>query len=89
MGQERGTATGRYAGLKWSAGVAPEVNLGEHTSRMPLPSANKAAHSGFETQRRGYQIDMYPPKTFKNKNKVIHQQRTSMCALTWCSVRPR
>ena len=24
-------------------------------SRTPLPSANKAAHSGFETQRRRYQ----------------------------------
>ena len=34
------------------AGVAPEVNLKEHVTHMPLPSANKAAHSGFETQRR-------------------------------------
>ena len=36
-------------------GVAPEVNLGEHISRMPLQSSNKAAHSGFETQRRHHQ----------------------------------
>ena len=35
-----------------SAGVAPEVNLRENVTRMPLPSVNKAAHSGFETQRR-------------------------------------
>ena len=37
------------------AGVAPEVNLREHISHMLLPSANKAAHSGFETQRRRHQ----------------------------------
>ena len=37
------------------AGVAPGVNLQEPTSHMPLPSANKAAHSGFETQRRRHQ----------------------------------
>ena len=35
-----------------SAGVAPDVNLGEHTSHMPRPSVNKVAHSGFEMQRR-------------------------------------
>ena len=40
---------------KRSAGVAPKVNLGEHVTHMPLPSANKAAHSGFETQRRCHQ----------------------------------
>ena len=36
-------------------GVAPEVNLRERISCTPLPSANKAAHSGFETQRRRHQ----------------------------------
>ena len=35
-----------------SAGVAPEVNLREHVTHIPLPSANQAAHSGFETQKR-------------------------------------
>ena len=39
---------------RW-AGVVPEVNLREHTLHMPLPSANKAAHSAFETQRRCHQ----------------------------------
>ena len=34
------------------AGVTPEVNLRQPVTCMPLPSANKAAHSGFETQRR-------------------------------------
>ena len=37
--------------IKRSAGVTPEVNLREHTSHTPLSSANKAVHSGFETQR--------------------------------------
>ena len=30
-----------------SAGVAPEVNLREHVTHLPLSSANRAAHSGF------------------------------------------
>ena len=40
---------------KRSAGVAPDVNLREHVTHTPLPSVNKAAHSGFETQRRRHQ----------------------------------
>ena len=40
---------------KRSAGFAPEVNLREHITCMPLPSANKAAPFGFETQRRHHQ----------------------------------
>ena len=34
---------------KRSAGVAPEVNIREHVTCMPLPSTNKTTHSGFET----------------------------------------
>ena len=34
------------------AAVKPEVNLREQVTYMPLPSMNKAAHSGFETQKR-------------------------------------
>ena len=37
------------------AGVTPEVNLRECVIHTPLPSANKAAHPGFETQRRHHQ----------------------------------
>ena len=37
------------------AGVAPEVNLGECVTRTPLPTINKAAHSGFETERTRHQ----------------------------------
>ena len=36
---------------KRSVGVAPEVNLREHETHTPLPSMNKAAQSGFGTQR--------------------------------------
>ena len=44
-----------FLATKELAGVAPEVNLREHISCMPLPSVNKAALSGFETQRRHHQ----------------------------------
>ena len=37
---------------KMSAGVPPEVNLWEHITCMSIPRVNKAANSGFETQRR-------------------------------------
>ena len=37
---------------KRSAGVTAEVNLKECVIHTPLLSMNKAAHSGFETQRR-------------------------------------
>ena len=40
---------------KRSAGISPDVNLGERVTCTPPLSANKAAHSGFETQRRHYQ----------------------------------
>ena len=48
----RESHAGHQEAIKRSAGVAPEVNLTEHTSCTPLPSANKTGHSGFETQRR-------------------------------------
>ena len=40
---------------KMFAGATPEVNLRKHVTHMALPSVNKAAHSGFETQRRRHQ----------------------------------
>ena len=49
MTQARGTMWETHKG---SAGVAPEVNLRECVTGMPLPSSDKAANSGFETQRR-------------------------------------
>ena len=67
--------TGYYAGhIYTTKGVTPEVNLGEHILCIPLPIANKAAHSGFETQRCHQKseigvlvapkMDMCPPKLF-------------------------
>ena len=40
--------------VKRLAGVAPDVNLRD-SSCIPLPSGKKAAHSGFEAQRRHHQ----------------------------------
>ena len=40
---------------KRSAGVTPEVNLGEHITLLSLTGTNKVAHSGFEEQRRCHQ----------------------------------
>ena len=40
---------------KRSAGVAPEVNLGESVTHTPHHSVKKAAHSDFDTQRRLHQ----------------------------------
>ena len=62
---------------KRSVGVAPEVNLREFVTHMPLPSVNKAAHSGFETQRRHHQkskkgVSMAPQKgLMSSKNTKI------------------
>ena len=61
-----------------SKGVTPEVNLRECIAHMPPPSVNKAAHSGFKTQRRCHQksetegisgpkMDMCPLKSFFKK----------------------
>ena len=61
--------------IKRSAGVAPEVNFREHISLTPPPSMNKAANSGFETQR-GYQqkskteISMTPQKGLMSSQKL-------------------
>ena len=48
--------------LKRLAGVAPEVNLRKHVTCMPLPSANKAAYSGFETQKSKTGVSVAPQK---------------------------
>ena len=59
-----------------SAGVAPEVNLRECTSHTPLPSTNKSAQSGFETQKskQGYQWPhkrTYVLQTFSEKKMEV------------------
>ena len=74
---------------KRSAGVAPEVNL-RHASCMPPPSMNKAAYSGFESQRRRHQEsktrvsvaqkkDLCPPKILQNKMHS-NRMRTIHCS---------
>ena len=62
-----------WLAAKRSAGVAPEVNLSEHVTSMPLSSANKAAHFGFETQRRRHQksktgVSVAPQKGLMSSN---------------------
>ena len=62
--EENGSAA--MLAIKRSAGVTPEVNLQECVTHTPPPSANKAAHSGFETQRRHHEkfktgVSVAPP----------------------------
>ena len=66
------------------AGVTPEVNLKELLTHTPPPSVNKAAHSGFQTQRRCHQksktgVSAAPQKglmSFKNLIKTrMHSSR--------------
>ena len=58
---------------KKSTDIAPEVNLRECVTHMPLPSVNKAAHSGFETQRRRHQNS----KTGPHKKDLCSQKNLS------------
>ena len=50
-----GKQPGAILAVKRLAGVTPEVNLMDCILYIPLPSVNKAANSGFETQRRHHQ----------------------------------
>ena len=72
---------------KRSAGVTPEVNLRECVTCMPLPSMNKAAHSGFRTQRRDHlesqagvsvdgKNDLRSPNFFKKDVMEINVRRS-------------
>ena len=56
------------------AGVAPKVNVRECVAHMSPPSMNKAAHSGFETQRRHHQksktgVSVAPQKGLMSSQK--------------------
>ena len=55
---------------KRSAGVTPEVTLGEHVTHILEPSANRAAHSGFETRRTHHQKSPKQryPRSHKNRS---------------------
>ena len=71
------------------AGVTPEVNLRECIPHMSPPSANKAAHSSFEPQRRCHQksktgVSVAPQKglvSSKNLKKKIAAQFGSILYL--------
>ena len=57
-------------------GVAPDLNLGECVTYMLPPSANKAAHSGFETWRRHHQkskigVSVAPQKGLMSSKKFF------------------
>ena len=65
---------------KRSAGVTPEVNIRECVIHMPPPSMNKAAHSGFETQRRGHQksktgVSVAPQKGLMSSNHFFLKKK--------------
>ena len=62
-----------------SAGVAPIVNLKECLTHTPPPSGNKAAQSGFETQRRHHQkfktgVSVAPQKELMSSKHFFKKQ---------------
>ena len=70
--------------IKRSVGVTPEVNLRVGTSCMPLPSAKKAAHSGFEIQRRCHQKSKTGHVSTKNFKKIFTDQSEMSALPVWC-----
>ena len=64
------------------AGVTPKVNLRECVIHMPLSSMNKAAHTGFETQRIHHQnsktgISVVPQKGLMSSKKNFKKELNS------------
>ena len=59
---------------KRSAGVAPKVNLRKCVIGTPLPSVNKAAHSGIETQRRRHQKSKTGVSVAPENNIMVESQ---------------
>ena len=75
--EENGSAT--MLATKRLVGVTPELNLREHVTCTPPPSANKAAHSGFETQRRHHQkaktgVSVAPQKELMSSNFFLKSE---------------
>ena len=69
---------------KRSAGVAPEVNLHGHVTCVPMPSVNKAAHSGFETEQKCHEKSkaVAPQKRHVLQNKFFKKStlvKVSLC----------
>ena len=73
-------------------GVTPEVNLREYITCMPLPSENKAAHSGFETYRKHHQksktaVSVAPQKGLMSSKiflKKEKKERAITCSKIQC-----
>ena len=68
------------------AGVATEVLLRENVTHTPLPSENKAAHSGFETQRRSHQkskigVSVAPEKGLLSSKILLIKKNENLCRL--------
>ena len=75
----------RYVEEISSVAVTPEVNLREHATHTSQPSMNKAAHSGFETQRRNHQksktgVSVAPQKRLIS-SKIKKKNRNSLTQL--------
>ena len=69
-----------------SAGVTPEVNLREHVVNKSPPTANKAAHSGFETQKVCHQKSKAGVSVAPQKGHVLQEfckPRTVAHSLTY------
>ena len=78
--EENGSAV--MLAAKRSASVTPEVNLRECVIHMPLSSMNKAAHTGFETQRIHHQksktgISVVPQKDLCPPKKIFKKELNS------------
>ena len=80
---------------KMSAGVTPEVNFRERVTGTLLQSANKAAYSGFETQRCHQQsktgVSVAPQRELmssKNlRKKIDGKHRRSLELITFQFIR--
>ena len=60
------------------AGVALEANLRESVTHTPLPSTNKAAYYGFETQRRRHQKSKTGVSVAPTKKGFRPQKRNNL-----------
>ena len=76
------------------ADVAPEVNFRDCVTRMPLPSSNKAAYSGFETQRRRHQksktgVSVAPQKGLMSNKNLKQKKKYTNAKVYRIKVTPR
>ena len=77
------TVCGDRTGL---AVMPPEVDLGECKLHLPLQKANKAAHSGFKTQRRCHQKSKTGCTSGPEKDMCVRQKLFLKNNPIWTSV---